>query len=136
MVTMATNAEQLRQQIAQTAKDTQALKEYWTSVIPCEAPSNYIIAGWLRQFDFDTIVAGIDSYNVKCSRYEDEAAKGKKAGGPSTAAGVRYASGTMWKIKRGTNRQFEDGTAFPDGWDELDAAAKRQLLAAHRETVQ
>jgi len=118
-------------QMKQMAQEAAALEEYWALMVPCAPPPRYIIAGWLRRFAYETVEAGIDAYNVLCS-------KGKHK--PSTEAGIKYASGAMWKIQRGDTfaqtQTFGDGTPLPPDWDQLDGDAKRQHIAAHRGKLQ
>lgn len=125
--------EELQQKTAHITQNQQPLADYWIAVIPCPPPSKLTISGWLLKFDFDTIVGGINACNRWCSKNETNPHFGL-----TTELATRYASGTMWKIKKGETfetfqceRTFEDDTPYPEDWDTLDNDAKRQLIAAH-----
>jgi hypothetical protein len=131
---MAKTAEELKQQIAETAENTAALQQYWESESSLPPPPKNVFSDWLRKFDFEIIVQGIDAWNVNYSKQRSKIEERKLDAAqwhPTSAKAVRYASGAMWKIKRGSNHQFADGTPYPDNWETLNKTAKQGLIVEH-----
>jgi hypothetical protein len=95
-MTPNSKATELLARIEQQRQEIAALKVLWETLYPeFPAPDTRQWQIWRKRYDFDMIVAGLETANAKFARRASESVSGAMTNDDV----IRYASGTMKGLK-------------------------------------
>jgi hypothetical protein len=94
-MTPNSKATELLARIEQQKREIAALKMLWETLYPeFPVPDTRQFQIWLKLYDFDTVVLGLEAANIKFAKRA-----GSAAGQMESDDVLRYASGTMKGLK-------------------------------------
>jgi hypothetical protein len=96
---MAQKARELLARVTQQKEESQAIQAFWKDMLPeVDIPGGGQCRVWLKQYGFDTVVAGIEAMLVKFNR-DSTPEEGQEFRVWDSHDAIRYASGCMRNIR-------------------------------------
>jgi len=112
-------ASELLQKLQQQRENREAIQAYWLELFPERGELKQTqVNSWLTQYDFDTIIAGLDAAVIKVNKVDHAVDAGKSSEEMTASRVVKYASMCM----RNAGLTDEERQALDDKREALRAA--------------
>jgi hypothetical protein len=112
-------ASELLQRLQQQHENREAIQAYWLELFPERGELKQTqVNSWLTQYDFDTIIAGLDAAVIKVNKVDHAVDAGKSSEEMTASRVIKYASMCM----RNAGLTDEERQALDDKREALRAA--------------